>query len=41
MGFDRLIEPFGEFALARQRAMPFPLVIGDAPDLPLRQFEIN
>ena len=41
MGFDRLIEPFGKLALARQRAMPFAFVIGDAANLPLRQFEVD
>ena len=41
MGFDRLIEPVGQFAFARQRAMPFALVIGDAANLPLRQFQID
>ena len=40
-GLDRLIEPVRQLALARQRAMPFALVIGDAADLPLRQFQID
>ena len=40
-GFHRLIEPVGKLALAGQRAMPLALVIGDAPDLPLRQFQLD
>ena len=40
-GLDRLIQPIGQFALARQRAVPFALVIGEAADLPLRQFQID
>lgn len=40
-GFYRLIEPFGQFALARQRAIPFTVVIGEAADLPLRQLQID
>src|SRR5206468_8437006 len=39
--FDRLIEPFRQLALARERAVPFAFVIGDTADLPLRQFEID
>ena len=38
---DRLIEPVRQLAVARQRAVPFAAVIGDAADLPLRQFEID
>src|SRR5258706_15184949 len=34
MTFDRSIEPVGQLALARQRAIPLALVIGDAADLP-------
>jgi len=41
MGFDWLIQPVRQFALARQRAMPFAVVIGKAADLPLRQFQID
>src|SRR5258708_38731980 len=33
-GFDRSIEPIGKLALARQRAIPLTLVIGDAANLP-------
>src|SRR6266446_5594392 len=33
-GFDRSIEPVGQFAFARQRAIPRALAIGDAADLP-------
>src|ERR1700687_4109410 len=40
-GVDRLIEPIGKLALARQRAIPLALVIGDAANLPLRQFQID
>ncbi len=40
-GFDRLVEPFGKFAFAGQRAVPFALIIGDAANLPLRQFEVD
>src|SRR3984893_8174341 len=40
-GFDRLIEPIGKLALARQRAIPLALVIDDAANLPLRQFQID
>ena len=40
-GLDRLIEPVRQFALARQRAIPFAVVIGEAADLPLRQFQID
>src|SRR5216683_1426816 len=41
MGLDRLIEPIRKLALARQRAIPLALVIGDAANLPLRQFQID
>src|SRR5450631_4148660 len=37
-GLDRLIEPIRKLALARQRAIPLALIIGDAANLPLRQF---
>src|ERR1700737_2298108 len=40
-GFDRSIEPVRELALARQRAIPLALVIGDAANLPLRQFQVD
>ena len=40
-GFDRSIEPVGKLALARQRAIPLALVIGDAANLPKRQFQID
>ena len=40
-GLDRLVEPFGKVALARQRAMPFAAVVGEAAELPLRQFEVE
>ena len=36
-----MIEPIGEFAFARQRAVPFALIIGDAAKLPLRQFQVD
>ena len=39
--FDRFIEPVGQFALARQRAVPFAIVIGKTADLPLRQLQID
>src|SRR5262249_42205988 len=38
---DALIEPIGKLALARQRAIPFALVIGEAPNVPERQFQID
>src|ERR1700730_4439218 len=40
-GLDRLIEPIGKLALARQRAIPLALVVGDAANLPLRQLQID
>src|SRR6202048_4757501 len=40
-GFDRSIEPIGQLTLARQRAIPLALVIGDAANLPLRQFQVD
>ena len=40
-GFDGLIEPIRQLALARQRAMPFAIVIGEAANLPERQFKID
>src|ERR1700730_2824953 len=40
-GFDRSIEPIGQLTLARQRAIPLALVIGDAANLPLRQFQVE
>ena len=40
-GLDRLIEPVGKFALAGQCAVPLTLVIGDATDMPQRQFQID
>src|SRR5664279_1945845 len=40
-GFDRMIEPIRQFALARQRAVPLAVIIGDATKLPLRQFQID
>src|SRR6266566_3429046 len=33
-GLDGSIEPIGQFSFARQRAVPFALVIGDAANLP-------
>jgi hypothetical protein len=39
--FDRMIEPVRQFAFARQCAKPFTFIIGDAADLPLRQFQID
>jgi hypothetical protein len=41
MGFDRLIEPFGKLALVRQCTIPLAIVVGDAANLPLRQFQID
>ena len=41
MRLDRLIEPIRQFAVARQRTIPFAAVLGDAADLPLRQLEID
>lgn len=41
MAFDRLIEPVGQFALARQRAVPLALVIGQPSNLPHGQFQID
>ena len=41
MGFDRLIEPFWKLAQARQCAMPFAFIIGEAADLPLRQLQVD
>jgi len=38
---DRPVEPVGKLALARQGAIPFALVIGDAANLPQRQFQID
>src|ERR1700676_881130 len=40
-GLDRLIDPFGKFALARQRAIPFTVVIDDTANLPLRQLQFD
>ena len=40
-GFDCLVQPLGKFALAGQRAVPLALIIGDAADLPLRQFKVD
>ena len=40
-GFDRLIQPVRQVALARQRAIPFTIVVGEAADLPLRQLQID
>src|SRR5450755_1849450 len=40
-GFDRAVEPVGQLALARQRAVPLAIVIGDAANLPHRQFEVD
>src|SRR6202035_4357537 len=40
-GLDRSIEPVGKLALARQRAVPLALVIGDAANLPERQLEVD
>src|SRR5262249_36988660 len=39
--FDTLVEPVRQLALARQRAIPFAVVIDDATNLPERQFEID
>ena len=36
-----MIEPIGKLTLARQRAVPLARVIGDAANLPLRQFQID
>src|ERR1700693_1541300 len=41
VGFNRLIDPFGKFALARQRAIPFTVVIDDTANLPLRQLQFD
>jgi two-component system sensor histidine kinase KdpD len=41
MAFDRLIEPVGQFALARQRAVSLALVIGQPSNLPHGQFQID
>src|SRR5215831_1756740 len=38
---DRLIEPVRQLAFARQRAIPFAPVIGNAADLPERQLQID
>src|SRR3954467_10165907 len=38
---DRGVEPVRQFALARESAMPFTLVIGDAADLPERQLPLH
>ena len=40
-GLDGLIQPVRQLALVRQRAMPFAVVVGEAADLPLRQFQID
>ena len=38
---DRVIEPLGQRPLLAEAAMPFAVVVGDMPELPLRKFEIE
>jgi hypothetical protein len=41
VGLDRLIEPVRQFAFARERAVPFAFVVGEAADLPPRQLKFD
>lgn len=40
-GFDRLIEPFREFRVARESTVPFAAIVGDTADVPQRQFQFE
>src|SRR3954452_2711765 len=40
-GLDRGVEPVRQLPLARERTVPFTLVVGDAADLPQRHFQLH